>query len=156
MKLIEISHNNCVGCTLCEMVCSLFHEGECSNTKSRITIFRDEEFGNNLVSLCIQCADTYCVESCPSEALSRDPKTGAVLVDENACTGCEICVAVCPLGGISYDREKGIVFKCDLCGGDPQCVQFCSRKALTFKETDITAAERKSFMVATEKLLSRV
>ncbi len=156
MKLIEISHSTCVGCTLCEMVCSLTHEGECSTTKSRISIVRDEEFGNNLVSLCIQCADTYCVKSCPSESLSRDPKTGAVLVDENSCTGCEICVTECPVGGISYDKEKGVVFKCDLCGGDPECVKFCSRGALTFEDTDIETPERKSFMSETEKLLSQV
>ncbi len=156
MKLIEISHSTCVGCTLCEMVCSLSHEGECSTTKSRITIIRDEEFGNNLVSLCIQCADTYCIESCSYGALSRDPETGAVLVDENLCNACEACIVACPLGGISLDKDKDVVFKCDLCGGDPECVKFCSRGALTLIETDITAPERKSFMTETEKLLSQV
>ncbi len=157
MKLIEILHSNCTGCRLCEMICSLFHEDECSTTKSRIRIFRDEEFGNNLVSLCIQCAEGYCVESCPETALSRDPKTGAVLVDDTLCTGasCEACVDACPLGAISLDKERDIVFKCDLCGGDPQCVKFCSRDALAFKDTDITSPERKSFMAETGKLLSQ-
>ena len=128
MKLIEILHSNCVGCRLCEMICSLFHEGECSTTRSRITIFRDEEFG----------------------------KTGAVLVDDKLCNGCNACLAACPLGGLSLDKEKDIVFKCDLCGGDPQCVQFCSREALAFKDTDIDSPERKSFMTETGKLLSQV
>jgi Fe-S-cluster-containing hydrogenase component 2 len=102
----------------------------------------------------MQCADTYCVESCLYDALSRDPETGAVLVDEKACTACEACIAACPVGGISLDKEKNIVFKCDLCGGDPECVKFCSRDALTLIETDITAPERKSFMLETEKLLA--
>ncbi len=156
MKLIEVSHSSCAGCRLCELVCSLFHEGECSTTRSRIRIFRDEEFGNNLVPLCIQCAEVYCVESCPLAALSRDPETGAVLVDDELCNGCEACLAACPLGAIFLSQEKGIVFKCDLCGGDPQCVKFCSRGALVFKDTDIASPERKSFMTETSNLLSQM
>ena len=153
MKLIEISHGNCVGCRLCEMICSLVHEDECSTARSRIKIVRDEEFGNNLVRLCMHCAEANCVESCPSTALKRDPKTGAVLVDHAACSGCESCVDACPLGALSYDREKKAVLKCDLCGGDPKCVKFCSRGALTFKDTDIGSPERKAFTAETGRLL---
>ena len=156
MKLIEISHGNCAGCRLCEMICSLVHEDECSTTRSRIKIVRDEEFGNNLVRLCMHCAEAYCVESCPSTALKRDSKTGAVLVDNAACSGCEACVDACPLGALSYDREKKVVLKCDLCGGNPQCVKFCSRGALIVKDTDIGSPERKSFMVETGRLLSQL
>ncbi|MBI2829915.1 MAG: 4Fe-4S dicluster domain-containing protein [Chloroflexi bacterium] len=156
MKLIEVSHEKCVGCRLCEMVCSLFHEGECSTTRSRIKIIRDEEFGNNLVSMCIQCAEEYCVQSCPEGALNRNPQTGAVVLDEKSCKGCEACVVVCPTRGITFDKERDIVLKCDLCGGDPQCVQFCSREALILKETEIAAPERKTFQLETKKLLSQV
>ena len=156
MKLIEIVHNNCVGCRLCGMICSLTHEGECSITKSRIRIVRDEEFGNNLVSLCIQCADAYCLDSCTFGALSRDEKTGAVVVDDKLCTGCEECVAACPVGGPSLDKDRNIVFKCDLCGGDPECVKFCSREALILRDIDPASPDRKSFMEETSKLLSQV
>ena len=156
MKLIEVSHSKCVGCRLCAMVCSLVHEGECSAAKSRIKIFRDEEFGNDLVSVCMQCADAYCAASCPSGALSRDQKTGAVLVNAELCNGCEACVPVCPLGAISLDWDKNVVFKCDLCGGDPECVKFCSRGALILKETDIASPERKLFMTESSRLLAQV
>ncbi len=156
MKLIEVSHNKCVGCRLCELVCSLVHEGECSTTKARIRIFRDEEFGNNLVSLCMHCAEAHCLESCAYGALSRDARTGAVLVDNKLCNGCEACLLVCPLGAISLDKQKEIVFKCDLCGGDPECVKWCSRGALTLKETDFTSPDRKSFITETSKLLSQM
>ena len=156
MKLIEVSHDTCVGCRLCAMICSLVKEDECSATESRIKIIRDEEFGNNLVSMCTQCAEAYCVESCPSAALARDEATGAVLLDDKLCTGCEICIDACPVGGISYDAERNIIFKCDLCGGDPECVKFCSREAIILKETDIDSPERKSFMEETTKLLAQV
>lgn len=154
MKLIEVSHNKCVGCRLCEFVCSLVHEGECSTTKSRIRIFRDEEFGNNLVSVCMQCEEAHCLESCACDAISRDTKTGAVLIDNKLCNGCEACVLVCPVNAVFFDQEKEVAFKCDLCGGDPGCVKFCSRVALTLKETDFTSPDRKSFMAETSRLLS--
>ena len=54
------------------------------------------------------------------------------------------------------DKEKNIVFKCDLCGGDPECVKTCSRGALILKDTDINSPDRKSFMAETSKLLSKV
>ena len=104
----------------------------------------------------LQCAEGDGIEGWAYGALSRDPKTGAVLVDDKSCSGCEICVDACPLGAISLDREREVVFKCDLCGGDPECVKVCSRNALVLKYTDITSAERKSFMVETGKLLSQV
>ena len=156
MKLIEVIHGNCVGCRLCEMVCSLVHEGECSTVKSRIRIVRDEEFGNNLVSLCLQCADAYCIESCTFGALSRDEETGAVLVDDKSCTACEECIVACPIGAIYLNKEKGTVFKCDLCGGDPECVKFCSREVLILRDIDPASPDRKSFREETSKLLSQM
>ena len=156
MKLIEISHSSCVGCRLCMEICSLLKEGECSATKARIKIFRDEEFGSNLVSLCIQCPEEYCIKSCHDGALVRDPETGAVLVDESLCTSCQACVAACPVGGISFDTEKNIVFKCDLCGGDPECVKFCSREALVLKDTNFDSPDRRSFVRETGKLVRKL
>ena len=156
MKLLEVLPDKCVGCRLCEMVCSLSHEGECSTAKSRIKIFRDEEFGNNLISVCLQCADAYCVESCAYGALSKDDKTGVVLVDDELCNGCEICITACPLGAKSLDREREGVFKCDLCGGDPECVKICSREALAVKDIDPASRGRKSFMTETTELLQQM
>ncbi len=146
MKLIEISQKDCVGCRLCEMVCSLSHEGECSTTRSRIKVLRDEEFGNNLVSVCLQCADPKCVEACASNVITRDEQTGIVQIDSEACIGCEICIDSCPMGAIAMDIKKSAAFKCDFCGGDPECVRFCSRKALTLVDADPGSPQRKAFM----------
>ncbi len=154
MKLIQVSHSKCVGCRLCEMVCSLVHDGECSTSKSRITIHRDEEFGNNLVSVCMQCAEAPCLESCAYGAINRDAKTGAVLIDSTLCSGCQACLVVCPVDAVSFDGQKEVAFKCDLCGGEPECVKFCSRGALVLQETEFTSQDRKSFMAETSRFLS--
>jgi Fe-S-cluster-containing dehydrogenase component len=138
------------------MVCSLVQEGECGTAKSRIRIHRDEEFGNNLISVCIQCEEPYCVESCTLEALSRDNNTGIVTVDSELCTGCEICIDACPMGVIYLDKEKGIVFKCDLCGGDPECVKICSRDAILLEDIDPTSPQRKSLLEETAELLRQM
>ena len=44
---------------------------------------------------------------------------------------------------MSYNRTTHQVFKCDLCGGDPQCVRFCDVKAIDFVETGAVVARKK-------------
>ncbi len=156
VKLIEVNPRDCTGCRLCEMVCSLQNEQECSTVKSRIKIIKDEEFGNHLVSLCTQCAEPFCVESCPTEALRRDEQTGVVLVDDELCNGCEACTAACPLDALTFDRDEDTVLKCDLCGGDPECVKICPREVLILKEVDPVSPARVSLRDETAKLLSKM
>jgi len=156
LDLIEIDRDNCVGCRLCEMVCSLIHEGECSTAKSRIRIHRDEEYGNNLVSVCIQCEEPYCLESCTLDAISRDLKTGIVRVDEEICTGCELCLEACPMGAIFVHKDRGVAIKCDLCGGDPECVKVCSREAIVLTDIDPSSSVRKSLTDETSELLRQL
>ena len=86
-------------------------------------------------------------------ALNRDESTGVVVVDDSACTGCGDCITACPLHALALDEEKAIIFKCDLCGGDPECVKWCTREALLVTEADITSPERKSYMDETSRLL---
>ena len=44
---------------------------------------------------CIECG--ACVTICPSEALTRDPRTGEVRFDKDSCLGCELCLSACPM-----------------------------------------------------------
>jgi Fe-S-cluster-containing hydrogenase component 2 len=36
-----------------------------------------------------------------------------------------MCVSACPVGAVVVDPEEGTASKCDLCGGEPQCVKYC-------------------------------
>jgi carbon-monoxide dehydrogenase iron sulfur subunit len=59
-------------------------------------------------------------------------------------------VAICPFGAMSYNAIDKMVFKCDLCDGEPQCVRFCDVKAVDFIEADNVSVLKKR--IAAQKL----
>jgi anaerobic carbon-monoxide dehydrogenase iron sulfur subunit len=152
-RLIEIDPAGCTGCRLCEMACSFQHHGECGTSRSRMRVVKDDEFGHHLLIQCQQCAEPECVGVCPSEALRRDSRSGIVVLEAELCTGCGACFEVCSIGALFSDPETGAAIKCDLCGGDPECVKFCSREVLTVREVDPASPARRSFR---DELASRV
>jgi 2-oxoacid:acceptor oxidoreductase delta subunit (pyruvate/2-ketoisovalerate family) len=44
---------------------------------------------------------------CPDLCITRDEKTGEVLIDLDYCKGCGICASVCPKGAIKMVLEDG-------------------------------------------------
>jgi 2-oxoacid:acceptor oxidoreductase delta subunit (pyruvate/2-ketoisovalerate family) len=46
-----------------------------------------------------------CSLFCPDLCITRDEKTGDVLIDLDYCKGCGICAAVCPKGAIQMILE---------------------------------------------------
>lgn len=121
---ILITPDRCSGCRLCEVACSLEHEGIIWPEASRIRVF---EFlpGIDVPHICVQCPDYPCVNSCPTNALSVDERTGAVLIDEDKCIECGACITACPGKVPRIPAGKGSVVICDLCGGSPKCVEIC-------------------------------
>ncbi|MBZ0155726.1 MAG: CoB--CoM heterodisulfide reductase iron-sulfur subunit A family protein [Alphaproteobacteria bacterium] len=56
----------------------------------------------------------------------------AALVDADRCSGCRVCISVCPYRAISYDAEKGVSAVNDLlCQGCGTCVAACPSGAAT-------------------------
>jgi Fe-S-cluster-containing hydrogenase component 2 len=132
MHIIVVDHENCMGCRICEVVCSLGHEGEINPLRSRIGVVKWEEKGLSFPIECRQCDDAPCAKVCPVKAISRDENLNRVTVDYGRCIGCRSCVTVCPFGAMSFDNSGGRVIKCDLCDGDPLCVKFCAYNALRY------------------------
>lgn len=136
---LEVDLDTCHQCGLCELFCSLYHDGVCSPSVSRISLLRNPFTGDSLVETCRQCAYPDCYFVCPVGAIVIDEKTGARVIVEENCIACGKCAQACPFNGektiIKHDQEKKSYFKCHLCHGreiGPVCVEACPWNALTF------------------------
>ena len=123
----------CSGCRTCEIICTLGHEGVINPLLSRNTVHTDIQAGDiTHAYYCQQCDDPRCLKACPTGALHVDPETGARVIDQDVCIGCQTCLNACIFAAsgqgesrIKYNEETGTCVKCDLCGGEPKCVQYC-------------------------------
>jgi anaerobic carbon-monoxide dehydrogenase iron sulfur subunit len=137
---IAINHSLCTGCRTCEVVCSLYHFGECNPEKSAIRIVRRERGGLvfALPLVCQQCHQASCLEACPTEAIRRENEEASLMFDQEKCTGCGMCTEACPAGCISLDQQTHRLISCDLCQGRPQCISLCHSNCLTLENFDDT------------------
>ncbi len=85
----------------------------------------------NICCRCSRCA----VISGGLLAIWRNAETGALEVKPDRCIQCNACVPACPFGNLQVEAPRPAVVKCDLCGGDPACAQFCPTKALEYLES---------------------
>jgi molybdopterin-containing oxidoreductase family iron-sulfur binding subunit len=131
---------------------------------------------------CLQCQNPPCVNVCPVAATFSTPE-GTVLIDQDRCIGCRICMAACP-----YDRrffnwgtppaplearladyspehqvpaKRGTVMKCDFCpdmaraGTLPYCVQGCPNRAIYYGDLEEDIATNGDEIVAASRLLTQ-
>jgi carbon-monoxide dehydrogenase iron sulfur subunit len=134
-KVVIADPSICRGCATCVAACSLFHGGISGRNMSRVDISRDFLAGRFVQNVCRQCEGPECMLACPVEgAMYIDPTTGARMVDEDKCLGCGRCVDACQFGAVKLDLQREVALKCDLCGGDPQCVAVCPTGALSYQD----------------------
>jgi len=142
LRALHIDPRKCTGCLQCEMACSYEHYGVFNPAKSVIRVFNFHQEGRFVPYTCTQCAEAWCLHACPVDAIQANPQTGAKVVMDALCVGCKVCTIACPFGTVNYNQQTGKVIKCDLCGGDPQCVQACPTAAITYVDADWTGLER--------------
>jgi DMSO reductase anchor subunit/ferredoxin len=91
------------------------------------------------------------MNGCPVKAYEKDPVTGIVKHLDDQCIGCQYCVFMCPYDAPKFNKERGIVRKCDMCSDRlahseaPACVQACPNEAIR-----ITLVQRDEVVQATE------
>jgi Fe-S-cluster-containing hydrogenase component 2 len=133
----------CTGCGICELMCSLYHEGVQGPALARSAIMRQPFTFNHTHSLCQQCSPPNCYLACPlkDEAMRLDTTSGVAYIVEDECTGCGICIDACTFDPprIKINVAKNTAYKCDLCRGrerGPICIEYCPFQALKLLSGD--------------------
>lgn len=115
---------------------------------------------------CYHCVDPSCVSACPVSAMTKDPSTGIVGYNLEACIGCRYCVAACPFGvpRFTYDTPFPKIAKCQLCsdrlveGKYPACAEVCPTGATLFgrvSELEAEIARRRGLAPGTTTVFPR-
>ena len=153
-KFVSVDPSKCTGCGICEYTCAV-EKGETQGNPvgSRIRVIRMMPLFNFALA-CRSCQESQCVQACPEKALTQVEETGVIIVNDNKCKGCDWCVQACPHGGIMIHSITGKSVACDLCEGEPQCVEFCPEEALELVCSDEEAEKR--FNDALEKLPAEI
>ncbi len=154
MKRIFVDYKKCLACKACETACAVEHHPGHSllaalcDHKTQVNV-RVLGIDHEAFPLsCRHCDPADCLNACPSGAISRDPESGAVLLDASFCKACAMCAMVCPFDAISFkvthrsQYNRDVAYKCDLCnerikeGKNPACVEACHSGALVYAEHD--------------------
>jgi Fe-S-cluster-containing dehydrogenase component len=134
-KVLVFDSGKCTGCERCVLACNYVKTGLFGTRNSRILVFSWRDTGDFIVTGCYQCDPAPCMEVCGVDAIYRDSKTNAVMIDYRKCINCKACIYACPYGAVRLGGD-GKVIKCDLCAGDPACVKACNYGALRFEPID--------------------
>lgn len=143
MNVVFVDVDRCIACLNCVRACAFQQQAVGGSLDPNIFVQVDLEQRRIFTSTCRQCRSALCLKTCPARALSRDPKTQAIVVDQDLCIGCAMCVSVCPFGTVHLDEARRVAVKCDLCHGRPRCVQACMAKALHYGSINQLAAMKR-------------
>ncbi len=156
---LVIDHELCWGCRTCEVAC----KQEYDFRKKFIHVIEDGpktvegklNFGFR-VNTCVHCDDPPCAEACPEGAITKR-EDGIVILDQDDCTGCELCIDQCSYDALMFDQEEQTVLKCNLChhrvdqGLIPACADnVCLAHCIYFGDPDEIDSAIKSRRIKTK------
>ena len=147
----------CIGCKCCVVACNEQNGNPAAINWRRVGELEGGHYPYaqryHLSMGCNHCLEPSCLTGCPVEAYSKDPRTGVVIHDADACIGCQYCTWNCSYGVPQYNADRGVVGKCDLCyqrltdGGAPACVSACPEGAIAVEIVNI-AEWRADYLTA--------
>lgn len=133
--------DKCTGCKACVVACHSLNGLDANESWRDVGTIRSisSEDQQTVTSACHHCADPGCLSGCPVGAYEKMPETGIVRHLDDQCIGCEYCSLKCPYDVPKYNKDLGIVRKCDMCherleeGEAPACVQSCPNGAISIQ-----------------------
>jgi Fe-S-cluster-containing dehydrogenase component len=106
---------------------------------------------------CMHCTEPGCVSACPVSAMKKDPRTGVVTYNKDACIGCRYCQVACPYNIPKFEWDEAFpqIRKCQLCNHRQQegkysaCCEFCPTGASIYgKVADLRAEAQRRLAAA--------
>ena len=130
---LELKEDLCTGCEVCVKTCPKNLKENVNDkyglrVSGKATLRMDGDLVN-IDRFCHQCDPAACLDVCQTNALVRTA-SGAIIVLEDKCIGCTLCINTCPYDNITLHMERSKAIKCDLCDGKPKCAEACPTSAL--------------------------
>lgn len=154
--LFVLDLDRCTGCAACVVACNNENNVAAEVGWRHIHTFNQQRLANapvfHYTLACNHCLEPACMHNCPANAYTKDPSTGAVLINQELCMGCRYCSWVCPYEAPQFNTDTGVMEKCTFCdhrlseGRSPACVTACPTDALEFERNgDPPIVDRPGF-----------
>ena len=131
-----IDPRRCIDCRACLVACRAENNVPLNYTRNWVY---DQGVQGDFPNLtqqfvpynCMHCDEPPCVEACPSQATYKRKEDGIVVIDQEACIGCGLCLEACPYHVRYLNPQTGKADKCNAClqriqqGEMPACVATC-------------------------------
>ena len=139
--------SRCSGCHTCAVACKNWNSLPPGPLKYlRIFEYEKGTFPDLRIHYqwvpCYHCEKPVCIDACPRDAIYKEEKYGAVLIDADRCDAyeCRMCYDACPYGALLFpsDEPEAKPQKCTMCidrlevGDLPICALSCPMRALDF------------------------
>ena len=161
-----IDPRRCIDCRACLVACRAENDVPMDNT--RIWVYDQGVVGEfpNLTQQfvpynCMHCDNPPCVDACPSQATFKRQEDGIVVIDQEACIGCGLCLPACPYHVRYINAQTGKADKCNAClqrtaqGEAPACVATCVGGSRLFGDLNDPASEA-SIALAQARTIKRL
>ena len=166
-KVMLVDVSKCTACRACQVACKQWNKLPALKTQQdgthqnppdlnwatwnliRFTELPTKDGGMKWLfrrDACLHCTDPGCQRACPVPGCITKTPEGVVVIDQELCIGCKMCVNSCPFEVPRINPETNKAYKCTLCwnrisnGLIPACAKACAPGTITFGNKDVMIA----------------